>query len=96
MNSKKQMNINKFIESLGWLEDYYPKDFLSQMKGSQEIEEPIYSIGVDQYDKNVNVYCLIKKFNGETEIIIQKTIRDEDEFKQEVDNLAKYFNAKIL
>lgn len=57
-----------------------------------------YIIGVDTYDKNMLAYCLMRK-NMETklsEVVLAKTIRDEKAFKEEVKNLAKYFNAKII
>ena len=44
---------------------------------------------------NEYVYCLVKIVNNESEIIICKAMTDKKEFKDEVDNLTKYFNAKI-
>lgn len=54
---------------------------------------PQYFIGVDTYDKGVFVYCLAKRTDGITEIILQKRMRNKDAFEEEVSNLAKYFNA---
>lgn len=60
------------------------------------IKQPEYVIGVDTYDKDALAYCFGRKVDGVFEIILIKTMRDENEFKQEVENLAKYFNADVL
>lgn len=60
------------------------------------VKEPEYVIGIDTYDEKVPTYCFGRKINGVFEIMLSKTIRDQNEFKQEVDNLAKYFNATVL
>ena len=57
---------------------------------------PKYVMGIDTYDKDTLTYCLSRKVNKTFEVILRKTIRDEKEFQQEVDNLAKYFNAEVL
>ena len=50
-------------------------------------------IGVDTYDKEAMAYSLIRRtVNGE-EILLSKVMRNEADFKEEVNNLAKYFNA---
>lgn len=54
-----------------------------------------YFIGVDTYDKNALAYCLGKQKDGDFELLLAKTMNDEEQFKEEVTNLAKYFNAKI-
>jgi hypothetical protein len=69
----------------------FDKKLLEKMK----VEKPIYSIGVSTYDKNLSCYCLGRECNGKHEIILLKTIKDEIEFKQEVENISKYFNANI-
>ena len=60
------------------------------------IKQPEYVIGVDTYDKNALAYCFGRKVDGVFEIMLSKTMRDENEFKQEVENLAKYFNADVF
>jgi len=60
------------------------------------IKQPEYVMGVDTYDKNALAYCFGRKVDGVLEIMLSKTIRDEEEFKQEVENLAKYFNADVF
>jgi hypothetical protein len=60
------------------------------------IKQPEYVMGVDTYDKDALAYCLIRKVDGVVEILLCKTMRDENEFKQEVENLAKYFNADVF
>ena len=60
------------------------------------IKQPEYVIGVDTYDKDTLAYCFGRKVDGVFEIILAKTMRDEKEFKQEVENLAKYFNADVF
>lgn len=59
-------------------------------------EEPKFYIGIDTYDKGANSYCLTREVNGVVEIINIKTIRDEKQFQEEIENIAKYFNCKIL
>lgn len=60
------------------------------------IKQPYYAIGVDTYDKEHLAYCLVKELNGVSEILLLKTMSNESEFNQEVDNLAKYFNANVF
>ena len=47
-------------------------------------------------DKNTLAYCFGRKVDGVFEIMPAKTMRDIKEFKQEVENLAKYFNADVF
>lgn len=68
----------------------------TMLNSIEKVDNPTFAIGIDQYDKDVNACCLMRKFNGVSEVVLQKTIRDEDEFKIEVDNLAKYFNAEKI
>ena len=63
---------------------------------NEKIIEPEYFMGIDTYDKKMNAYCLTRRFNGITEILLSKVIKDENDFEKEVENLAKYFNAKVL
>ena len=60
------------------------------------IKQPEYVMGVDTYDKDALAYCFGRKVDGVFEIMLSKTMRDEKEFKQEVENLAKYFNADVF
>lgn len=60
------------------------------------IKQPEYVIGVDTYDKEAFAYCFGRKVDGVFEIMLAKTMRDENEFKQEVENLTKYFNANVF
>lgn len=74
---------------------------MNSKKLLKKIEElksnpPLYAIGVDVYDTESMAYCLTKTTFGNIEIILAKTMTDEKKFKKEVNNLAKYFNAKII
>ena len=60
------------------------------------IKQPEYVMGVDTYDKDALAYCFGRKVDGVFEIMLSKTMRDKNEFKQEVENLAKYFNADVF
>lgn len=60
------------------------------------IKQPEYVMGIDTYDKDALAYCFGRKVDGVFEIMLAKTMRDENEFKQEVENLAKYFNADVF
>lgn len=64
---------------------------LDKLKG----DAPTYSIGVDTYDEKSLAYCFCKHLDGKTEILLAKTMRSKKDFKEEVANLSKYFNAKI-
>lgn len=60
------------------------------------IKKPEYYIGVSKDDFPFCAYCLAGKFNDQSQIILMKRTMDEKEFDEEVNNLAKYFNATIL
>ena len=60
------------------------------------IKQYEYVMGVDTYDKDALAYCFGRKVEGVFEIMLAKTMRDEKEFKQEVENLAKHFNADVF
>jgi predicted RNA-binding protein with PUA domain len=62
----------------------------------EKVVKPEYVVGVDTYDKNNLAYCFGRKVDGVFEIMLSKIMRDENEFKQEVENLAKYFNADVF
>jgi hypothetical protein len=64
---------------------------LDKLKG----DAPTYSIGVDTYDEKSLAYCFCKLLDGKVEILLAKTMRSKKDFKEEVSNLSKYFNAKI-
>ena len=70
----------------------FDKDLLEKAT----IKQPYYAMGVDTNDKDALAYCLSRKVDGVVEILLCKTMRDETEFKQEVENLAKYFNADVF
>ena len=91
MNTEKDQNeaLNKTDVSGSFLFD---KSLLDKAI----IKQPYYAIGVDTYDKKALAYCLSRKVDGVVEILLCKTMRDENEFKQEVENLAKYFNADVF
>ncbi len=55
-----------------------------------------YHIGIDTYDKDNLAYCLTRTIDKVTEVLLLKRMKDETAFNEEVDNLAKYFNAKKI
>lgn len=57
--------------------------FSKELLDKITVEKPYYCIGVDNYDKKALAYCLSRKVN-------------EDEFKNEVNNLSKYFDCEII
>ena len=59
-------------------------------------DKPYYAIGVDTYDKNNLAYCLTRKTGDTIEVLLSKVSREETKFWQEVDNLAKYFDADVF
>lgn len=61
-----------------------------------KVVEPEYFMGVDTYDKEINSYCLTRRVDGVIEVLLSKEIKDENDFEKEVENLSKYFNAKVL
>lgn len=62
----------------------------------REIKEPEYTLGIDTYDKENLSYCLGRTIDGVFEVIATKTMRYEAQFKEEIENLAKYFNVTIV
>ncbi len=60
------------------------------------IPAPEYFIGVDAYEKDTRAYCLIRRVNSVTEVLLSKVIKDENTFEEEVKTLSKYFNAKEI
>ena len=76
------------------LEEAFDKDMIEK---AMTADKPYYAIGVDTYDKDNLSYCLTRKIDGVIEVLLSKTMsEDEIEFKQEVDNLAKYFDADVF
>lgn len=56
-----------------------------------------YFMGVDMVDDKVKAYCLVRKIEGEIDtFILAKQSTNEKNFIEEVNNLAKYFNATII
>lgn len=70
--------------------------FSKELLDKISVEKPYYCIGVDNYDKKALAYCLSKKVNENVEILLCKTMTNEDEFEKEVNNLSKYFNCDII
>lgn len=101
-NNKKKLsdNINsqpKLIDGLA---------FPNLLRELENLKLPSfkYIIGVDDYDKQIKSYCLMRvSDSGVSEVLISKVIREEEvyksiksDFQKEVENLSKYFNAKII
>jgi len=58
--------------------------------------EIVYCIGINTYDKDNYTYCLSRTIDKKFEIILLKRKKDRKEFDEEVENMAKYFNAKVV
>lgn len=81
--------------------DEFNRSFIDNFLFDNELTEKAmnqtrYVIGVDPCDENNRAYCLGRTVNGVFEVMLAKVISDEDEFKQEVENLSKYFNASVF
>ena len=63
---------------------------------SSKIIEPKYFIGTDAYDKDVAAYCLVRRIGTSSDIILSKTMKNDNKFSLEVKNLTKYFNAILI
>lgn len=63
---------------------------------SLDVKKAEYVIGVDTYDKDALAYCLGRRVDGVFETLLSRTMSNESEFNQEVQNIAKYFNAEII
>jgi len=70
--------------------------FSKELLDKITVEKPYYCIGIDNYDKKALAYCLSRKVNENVEIILCKTMTNEDEFEKEVNNLSKYFDCDII
>ena len=56
-----------------------------------------FVLSVDTMDKPICYYALFKRTVGEIpECVTIKTMNDYDSFIEEVNNLQKYFNAKMV
>ena len=71
----------------------FDKKILKKALDNAKVSPPRFYMGVDEYDKNALSYCLMREFNGTIEVVLAKTMRDKVLFDQEVENLAKYFEA---
>lgn len=71
------------------------KSALNRLLDFENINPPNYVIGVDSYNKKALCYTLVKKTGSSIEILLCKTLQDEERFKDEVENLSKYFNAVV-
>jgi hypothetical protein len=71
----------------------FDKDLIEK---AMTADKPYYAMGVDTYDKGNLAYCLTRKIDGVIEVLLSKTMRDETEFKQEVETLAKCFEADVF
>ena len=96
--NKKETNVEIKTEALPFAKLAVSGSFLfdKAMLEKATIKQPYYAMGVDTYDKDALAYCLSRKVDGVIEILLCKIMRDEKEFKQEVENLSKYFNADVF
>ena len=53
-------------------------------------------ISISTTDKKCLTYCLARDINGIFEVLLSKSMTDDSDFEEEVENLAKYFNAEIV
>lgn len=63
-------------------------------RANELIKGVTHVIGVDETD-GVYAYCLMRKerHDNSTHIILAKTMKNKTQFVEEIENLAKYFNA---
>lgn len=81
----------------------FDSQMLAQLEKYKD-SDIIHTIGVDATFGKVKSYCLTRTIVGEkAEIILTKSVvetnelrGEKSEFQIEVENLAKYFNAKII
>ena len=73
------------------IEEKEIKDLLSFIKANPRT----HVIGISK-DNGVFSYCLMWRQAKNSGIVLINTRDNETEFDEEVDNLAKYFNAKIV
>ena len=72
-------------------------DYMLKFKSliNNQRDSPIYTIAVN-FCKKGSDYCLFKEVSGGTETILSKKIKNRKKLLNEVDNLAKYFNANRI
>lgn len=58
------------------------------------IEESRFILSTDTYE--IPTYVLARVTGKSVEVILNKSIRDKVSFEEEVTNLQKYFNAKLI
>lgn len=73
--------------------DYYADKTIIN---NQSSKQSYYIMGIDTYDEDILVYCLFRYVNGKFEILLNKKNNNKNEFKQEIENISKYFNAEII
>lgn len=61
----------------------------------EKIQDVRYVMSCDYTDKHVSAYCLGRVQGDNFEVVIAKQGRDSEAFKEEVLNLAKYFDAEL-
>lgn len=71
----------------------FNKDLIEKLMTA---DKPCYAMGVDTHDKGNLAYCLTRKIDGVIEVLLSKTMRDETEFKQEVETLSNCFDADVF
>ncbi len=69
------------------------KDLDQQCKEAQNKSLVRHYIGIDLSNKNCMSYCLTREFQGERDFILSRISDNETEFKEEIENIKKYFNA---
>ena len=57
------------------------------------IQQCDFIVSVDTYDKPICAYALFRRTENGLECINVKSMNDYESFKDEVENLTKYFNA---
>ncbi len=84
---------------------FFSVDLQNKLEQSaRQLSDMEYIIGIektgikdqDRCTHDMNAYCLLRKLPHGCTLILSKIIRDEMEFDEEVANLAKYFNAKLI
>lgn len=74
----------------------FNSELINKKIGGLSFSSPVYTIGIDTVNKKQMSYCLCKISGESMEILLAKTISKEAEFKRQVKNLSKYFNADII
>lgn len=74
----------------------FPLALVEERIAKLKANPPRYYIGTDTYDKGNYAYSLMVKVGNESRVVLANTRHNEDDFNEEVSNLAKYFNAEII